>query len=353
VTRPEGSAPGRGCLRRGFRRGGRGGGGGPRQAAVPWGQEGPRAGTPQPRGADCGDPLGPPLRQNAPEALVGGPRHGVPPRGLGVLGATAHRARIAGAEPGVGQRDPGELAAQVVPDWRRALPRRVAVDHPPRGPDPLGTEQGRAFLAHQRATPATNQLCEGRAGDAGGRARGPPCGAVGGDPARRHPAVDRRLGGQGAGPGGEETPDAQQAAHIRRVQGACAERLGGGAPPPSVPGLWVAAAEVVERLGQGQDPRTGGPWPPCLPPRCPPDLGVLRMALGTTPVAAGVVGRVRLPAVIPRPQLAPPGRGPAVANLSQRPAMPGQERGAQARLRGGTIVPEAVCPLGQARAPTR
>jgi hypothetical protein len=325
----------------------------PRQAELPLGPEGPMAGTPQPIVADCGEPLGQHRRQKAPEALVGGPRHRVPTRVLGVLVAKAHLAMIDGEETGVGQRAAVAIAAQVVQDFLRALPRRFAVDHPPLAPDHLGHEQGRAVLAHQIATPATKPLREGMDGDAGGRARWPPVGAVGGDPASRHQAVHRRMVGQGAGPGGADPQDAQQAAHSMRVHGACAERLGRGAPPPVVQVLWVAADEVVERVGPGQDHRQVGPWQPCLPPRCQPHLGVMLGARGTTPVAAGGVGIVRLTAVSTRQPMAPHGLGPAGAKSLQRTAMTGQAIRAQPLLLGGTIRPEDVCPRWHARAPKR
>jgi hypothetical protein len=105
VTRAEGWAPGRGGLRRGVRSGGRGDGGGPRQAELPLVQEGPMAGTPQPIGADCVAPVGQHMRQKAPDELVGGHRHGFPTLVLGVLVANAHLARIDGEETGVGQRE--------------------------------------------------------------------------------------------------------------------------------------------------------------------------------------------------------------------------------------------------------
>jgi hypothetical protein len=161
---------------------------------------GPMAGTPQPIVADVVEPLGQPMRQKAPDELVGGQRHGFPTLVLGVLVAKAHLAMIDAEETGVGQRDTVEIAAQVVQDVLRAVHSRFAVDHPPLGPDHLGNAQVRAFLAHQIAKQATTQLREGMDGDEGGRARWPPCGSVGGDPARRHQAVDMRMGGQGAGP---------------------------------------------------------------------------------------------------------------------------------------------------------
>jgi hypothetical protein len=160
-----------------------------------------------------------------------------------------------------------------------------------------------------------------------------------------------RRGGQGAGPGVADTHEAKQAAPIVRLHGECDACLGRGTPPQVVQVLWVAVDEVVERWGPSQAHMTGGPGPPCLPPRCQPHLGVLLVARGTTPMAAGVVGLVRLSAVITRPQLATQGLGPAVHTILHGPAMAGPVIRAKPHLIGGPRGPEDVCPLGPARAP--
>jgi hypothetical protein len=88
-----------------------------------------------------------------------------------------------------------------------------------------------------------------------------------------------RMVGQGAGPGVEDTQDANQAAHIMRVHGEVDERLGRGAPQQVVQVFWVAAEAFVELLGQGQDHMNVGHWQPCLPPRCQPHRGVMTVRL--------------------------------------------------------------------------
>lgn len=77
------------------------------------------------------------------------------------------------------------------------------------------------------------------------------------------------------------------------------------------------------------------------------------VALGTTPIAAGVLGIVLLPAVITRPQMATQDLGPAVNHIIHRTAMTGQEIRAKPLLISGTIVPEDVRHLWHARAPKR
>jgi hypothetical protein len=311
------------------------------------------AGTPQPIVADFVEPLGQPMLQKAPDELGGGQRHGFPTVVLGVLVAKAHRAIIDAEETGVGQRETVDRSAQVVQDFLRALHSRFAVDHPPLGPDHLGHDQLRAFLAPQREKQPAKELREGMDGHEVGHAGWPPFGSVGGAPASRHQAVDMRMGGQGAGPGVKDTQDANQATHIMRVHGEFDERLGRGAQQHVVQVFWVAADAFVELWGQGQDDMKVGHWQQFLPPRCQPHRGVMLVALGTTPVAAGVVGIVRLTAVITLPQMATPGRGPAGDNGIHSTAMTGQELRAKPLLIGGTIVPEDVCHLWQARAPKR
>jgi hypothetical protein len=113
----------------------------------------------------------------------------------------------------------------------------------------------------------------------------------------------------------------------------------------------MAADEFVELLGQGQDHMKVGHGQQFLPALCQPHLGVRMVALGTTPVAAGVVGIVLLTAVITGQQMAAQGLGPAVENVIHRTAMTGQEIRAEPLLRGGTIGPEDVGHLWHARAP--
>jgi len=70
--------------------------------------------TPQPIVTDVVEPLGPHLRQTATDELLGGQGHGLPTLVLGVLGAAADRPIRDGEEAVVGQRQPADIAAQVV-----------------------------------------------------------------------------------------------------------------------------------------------------------------------------------------------------------------------------------------------
>ncbi len=87
--------------------------------------------TPQPLVANLVEPLGPHMRQKAPDELVGGQRQGVPTLVLGVLVAKAPLAIIDGEETGVGQRDAVDISAQVVQAFLRACPAGLPETTPP------------------------------------------------------------------------------------------------------------------------------------------------------------------------------------------------------------------------------
>jgi hypothetical protein len=158
---------------------------------------------------------------------------------------------------------------------------------------------------------------------------------------------------EGPGPGVEDAENADESPDIMWVCGELDERLGRGAQQHVVQVFLVAADEFVELLGQSQDHMKVGHGQQFLPPLCQPHLGVMTVALGATPVTAGVVGIVRLTAVITLQQMSAQGLCPAVANIIHSAAMAGQEIRAKPLLIGGTIVPEDVRHLWHARAPER
>jgi hypothetical protein len=257
--------------------------------------------TPQPIVTDVVEPLGQPMRQTATAARMGGQGHGLPTLVLGVLVAAAHLPISDGEEAVGGQRDPVDIPAQVLQDWLRAVHGRLTGDDPPVGPARLGQGQVGTFLTHHIETPPATARREGLDGHQGGRAGGPPRGAA----------------------------------------------------QPVVQVFLVAADKLPQGLGPGQDDMNGGDWSECLPPLCQPDLGVMTVALGATPGAAGVVDLGLLTAVITRPQGSAPGLGPAVDHIRPRAARAGQEIRAKPLLIGGTIAPKDVRHRWQARAPAR
>ena len=158
-----------------------------------------------------------------------------------------------------------------------------------------------------------------------GGAGGPPRGAVAATPPGRHQAVDVRMVGQGAGPRVQHTQDPHQAADVMRVRGERHERLGRGAEPNVGQVFLVAADELPQFWGQGQDDRKGGTRQAFLPPLFQPHLGVMAVALGATPVTAGVVAIGLLPAGVTLSQVPAEGFGPAVHKSLHGPPMAGQQ----------------------------
>jgi hypothetical protein len=325
VPRSAGRAPGGGRRRRGCGRGGRGGGGGPRQAARELVQAGTMEWTPQPIVADVGEPLGHHRRENATAARLGRQGHGLPARVVGVLVAAAALVLRDGAQAGGGQRHPVDLPAQVIQELCRAWPGRVAVDDPPRGPDRRGKPQVGPFLPPQPPTPPTQARRERRDGDPGGRAGRPPLGPSSGDPAGRHHAGPRRMGGQGTGPGGPPTQHPDQTADVVGVRGQREERLGRRTDPDGVASWWRTADHLPACVGHGAADVNVGPWQACRTSFCPPGVGGLGVACGATAVAAGVVGRGLLPALVARPPGSAQGCGPAVPASVQGATRAGPE----------------------------
>jgi hypothetical protein len=307
--------------------------------------------TPQPIGADVVEPLGPHMLQQATNERLGGQGHGLPTLVLGVLVAAADLPIREGEEAVVGQRHPVDIAAQVVQDLLPAWRGRFTGDDPPFGPDHLGQGQVGTFPTSQIEKQPAQERREGLDGHQGGRAGGPPLGPVGGDPTGWHQTVHMWMIDEGPGPGVEDAENADEPPDIMWGCGERDERWGRGAEQNVVPVLLVAADKLPQFLGQGQDDMKGGDWEEFLPPRCQPHLGVMMVALGTTPGAAGVVGIVRLTAVITRPQMSAQGLCPAVDKIIHSAAMAGQEIRAKPLLIGRTLGSEDVRHLWHARAP--
>src|SRR5882724_13583994 len=115
-------------------------------------------GTPQPIVPDLVEALGQYMLQKAPDELVGGQRHGLPALVLSILIAEADVAVIAREHPAIGQRDPVDIAAQVVQSLLGALDGGFSVDDPPLAPDHLGDTEVRPCLTYQRPKQPTESF---------------------------------------------------------------------------------------------------------------------------------------------------------------------------------------------------
>jgi hypothetical protein len=78
-------------------------------------------GTPQPIVPDIVEPLGQHVRQETPDALVGGSCHHLPALVLGVLVAEAHLTVLGREDTAIGQGEPLDIPASGVQDQLCAL----------------------------------------------------------------------------------------------------------------------------------------------------------------------------------------------------------------------------------------
>jgi len=266
-------------------------------------QEGTMDRTPQPIVADFVEALGHHMRQKAADALEGGQGHGLPALVLGILIAKAHLTILNGEQAVISQRDPVDIAAQVVQDLLGALDGGFTVDDPSLGRGRLGKSQIGPFLMHEHLKQPAKELREGVDGYQVGRAGWPPLSPISGDPTGRYEAVHVRMVSQRAGPGVEHTQDSDQAAHIVRVRGELHERWGRGAEQNVVEVLLMTTDDLTELMGHGEDHVKIWDRQKFLPPCCQPGFGVQVMTLGATTVAAGVVDIVFLTTVLAWQQL--------------------------------------------------
>ena len=127
-----------------------------------------------------------------------------------------------------------------------------------------------------------------------------------------------------------------------RVRGERHERLGRGAEQ-NVVGPFDGDGRVPAVRGAGSRRLKVGDRQECLPALCQPRLGVLTVALGATPVTAGVVDVVFLSTVVALSQVTAEGFGPTVDNSVHGAAMAGQEALAEpVEVRAGHRI--ATCP---------
>jgi hypothetical protein len=209
--------------------------------------------TPQTIVADFVEALGQHMLEKAADELIGGEGHGPPAPVLGVLVAKAHLAFRDGEETMVGQGDAVDIPAQVLQDLLSPLHRRLAIDHPAFGPDRFWQRQVGAFLTHQIEKQAAKELGEGVDRHQVGGTGGPPLGSVGGDPPGGDETVHMGMIDKGASPGVEDAEHADEPPDIMGVCGERDERLGRSAEQNVVQVLLVAADQLPQFLGQGQD----------------------------------------------------------------------------------------------------
>jgi hypothetical protein len=273
---------------------GGGNSGASRQAARPLGQERALGRTPQALGADGGGALGPDMVESAADARRGGPGHGPPALGLGLLRADAAVVVLDRAQTAMAQCEAGDRPAPGVQDVFGTRHRRLARAHPSRGPDRCGPR-----------------------------------------------------------PRGEDAEPAAEPPDLMGVGGARDARGGGRAEPAVRQRCLGAADQRPQGWGPGEDDRPSGYGSEVVPPCGQPHRGIGTVALGATPGATGGRGLGLLTAGSPRHQLAAPGRGAAGDQSGHGTAMAGPALRAHPRLRGGPISSEDGRDRRPSRAPAR
>ena len=131
--------------------------------------------------------------------------------------------------------------------------------------------------------------------------------------------------GQRAAPGVQDGQDADQPAHVVRIEGQLDEALGGGLHQQAVQDLLVASQQGAKLLRQGEDHVEVRYRQQFLPPGFQPGLGILPMTLGAGPIAAGVIGVVLPAAVVADVDLAAQGWGAAALEILHDAAVAGQQ----------------------------
>jgi hypothetical protein len=162
-----------------------------------------------------------------------------------------------------------------------------------------------------------------------------------------------RMVGQGAAPAGQHTEAPDQPTDIMRVRGARDEGSGGGAAPDVVPVALLAADELPQLVGPGQDDVNLGAREQCPAPLCQPGFGVLVMAVGAPAVAAGVVDLGCLTTGLALPQRSAPGRGATVDASLHGPARAGPQIRRKPVQGLAAVPPPDGRHLPPARAPAR
>ncbi len=137
--------------------------------------------------------------------------------------------------------------------------------------------------------------------------------------------MDVRMVGQRAAPGVQDTEDPDEPPDLMWVFGERDERLGGGAEQDVIQVFLVAADQLPQLLGQGEDDVKIGDREPFPAPVCQPSVGVKAMTLGGS-CGCGRSGRHRVPDHRARLAAAVRQRlGPAGEESLHGPAMAGQQ----------------------------
>ena len=103
-------------------------------------------------------------------------------------------------------------------------------------------------------------------------------------------AVEMRMQSEVLSPGVQDAEEADLGSEVLGVGGNLKHGLGGGAEEQIIEQPWIALTERVQLVGQGKDDVEIRYAEQVLFAPCEPALARLGLALGTVPVATGVIG---------------------------------------------------------------
>jgi hypothetical protein len=137
---------------------------------------------------------------------------------------------------------------------------------------------------------AAEDAAEGLDGEEEGILGKNPAGVAWVETAGGNDAVEMRMQSQVLSPGVENAEEADLGSEVLGVGGNLKHGLSGGAEEQIIEQPWIALTERVQLVGQGKDDVEVRYAEQVLFAPCKPALARLGLALGTVPVATGVIG---------------------------------------------------------------
>jgi hypothetical protein len=122
----------------------------------------------------------------------------------------------------------------------------------------------------------------------------------------------------------EDGHDADLATDVVWIGGQFGQSLGSGLHQEGIQGLLVGAQQIAELVGDGEDDVEVRHGQEFLAATREPGLGIFAVALGTRPVAAGVIDVLLPAAVVTDVELATQGWAAAMAKVQERPTVAGE-----------------------------
>lgn len=288
----------------------------PQEQTFSWGEE--------TEGADFMEPGRGDMLEEAADELQGFESHGLPEGIAGVLVAEGDAVVSDGQDTVVGDGDAVDVAREIPHDFLGALDDGFAVDHPGFFPD-----HGRQGFLGQDFSESLHEL--GAENDREGLDRneeftsGFMPDAVGTKAAARDKAVDVWMITHASRPGVKHAKNADLAADVPGVGRKLLERRRRTPHEQPVEFFLVGADRLLEFMGNSKHEVEIGDIEQIIQLASPPTLRHLTVAGRTAPVVAGVIRVMLVAAGWTMGAMAAQRRGAAGHDVSNRPAMAGQQ----------------------------